>query len=179
MLTGFAGIITATAGLIVALDQAGILSEKKSELEPPLNRFPAEDISPDTSKSSISNEVQDNIEAPVNSAVAEDISRKVSESSAFSEVQDSIEASVNSAITEDPSLKASESSAFREVQAIIDDPDGYTNVRSGPGTQHEIIARVFEGEVFYTAPQPDDWWPVRTKDNKLGYMHISRIEVQN
>jgi hypothetical protein len=67
-----------------------------------------------------------------------------------------------------------------EVEAVIDDPDGYTNIRSGQGTQHSIIVRVNEGEVFYVIPQQSkDWWPVRTKDNKYGYMHRSRIRVQN
>jgi uncharacterized protein YgiM (DUF1202 family) len=66
-----------------------------------------------------------------------------------------------------------------EVRAVIEDPDGYTNIRSGQGTQFSIIARVDEGEVFYTIPQQDDWWPVRTKDEKYGYIHRSRINVQD
>lgn len=67
-----------------------------------------------------------------------------------------------------------------EVEAVIDDPDGYTNIRSGQGTQYSIIARANEGEVFYAIPrQTDDWWAVRTKDNKYGYMHRSRIKMQN
>jgi Bacterial SH3 domain len=67
-----------------------------------------------------------------------------------------------------------------EVEAVIDDPDGYTNIRSGQGTQYSIIARVNKGEVFYAIPQQsDDWWPVRTKDNKYGYIHRSIIRVKN
>ena len=67
-----------------------------------------------------------------------------------------------------------------EVEAGIDDPDGYTNIRSGQGTQYSIIARVTQGEVLYTIPQQsNDWWPVRTKDNKYGYIHRSRIKLQN
>ena len=65
-----------------------------------------------------------------------------------------------------------------EVQAVINDPDGYTKVRSGQGTQHNVIAKVFANEVFYTTPQQSDWWRVRTKDNKCGYIHRSRIRVQ-
>jgi uncharacterized protein YgiM (DUF1202 family) len=66
-----------------------------------------------------------------------------------------------------------------EVRAVIEDPDGYTNIRSGQGTQFSIIVRVNEGEVFYTIPQQGDWWPVRTKDEKYGYIHRSRINVQD
>jgi uncharacterized protein YgiM (DUF1202 family) len=71
------------------------------------------------------------------------------------------------------------SSRSDEVQAVIEDPDGYTNVRSGQGTQFSIIARIDEGEVFYTIPQQGDWWPVRTKNEKYGYIHRSRIKVQD
>jgi hypothetical protein len=66
-----------------------------------------------------------------------------------------------------------------EVQAVINDSDGYTNVRSGQGSKYDIIDRIAQNEVFYTIPQQSDWWPVRTKDNKLGYMHQSRIRIQN
>lgn len=67
-----------------------------------------------------------------------------------------------------------------EVEAVIDDPDGYTNVRLGQGIQYDIIARVDEGEVFYVIPQQNgDWWPVRTQNNEYGYMHRSRIRVSN
>lgn len=68
--------------------------------------------------------------------------------------------------------------ASGEVRAVIDDPDGYTNVRSGQGAEDEIIARVAAGELFYTIPQQGPWWPVRTENNVLGYMHRSRIQVQ-
>jgi hypothetical protein len=65
-----------------------------------------------------------------------------------------------------------------EVQAVIIDPEGYVNVRSGQGIEYNIIARIDEGEIFYTTPQQSSWWPVRTIDDKLGYMHQSRIRVQ-
>lgn len=85
--------------------------------------------------------------------------------------------------TPTPALSPSASETFpisNEVDATIDDPDGYTNIRSGQGTQYSIIARVNEGEVFYTIPQQsNDWWPVRTKDNRYGYLHRSRIKLQN
>lgn len=62
---------------------------------------------------------------------------------------------------------------------MIDDPDGYTNVRAGRGTDHEIVATVVDGEVFYVIPQGDDedWWPVRTADGLSGFIHHSRIRL--
>ncbi len=64
-------------------------------------------------------------------------------------------------------------------RAVIDDPDGYVNVRAGRGTQFEIVAEVREGEVFRVAPKTDEeWWHVLTPDDRAtGFMHSSRIRI--
>jgi hypothetical protein len=64
-----------------------------------------------------------------------------------------------------------------EVRAVVSDPDGFTNLRAGPGTSFEIRTRVREGEVFTTTISPGEWWPVTTKDGVAGYIHRSRIRV--
>jgi len=64
-------------------------------------------------------------------------------------------------------------------RAVIDDPDGYTNVRSGRGTQFDIIAEVRQGEIFRVTPREDaEWWHVLTPDGRaMGFMHRSRIRL--
>jgi hypothetical protein len=64
-----------------------------------------------------------------------------------------------------------------ESQAVINDPDGYTNVRSGPGTRYDVVSRVVEGEIFYVIYQQGNWWRVRTREGISGYMHRSRIKI--
>jgi hypothetical protein len=61
------------------------------------------------------------------------------------------------------------------LDAVIEDPDGYTNVRSGPSAQAPIVGRVEQGEVFQTFRQPGVWWRVRTAAGTVGFMHRSRI----
>lgn len=63
------------------------------------------------------------------------------------------------------------------LRARIDDPDGYTNVRSGAGLGFSVSARVLSGETFYTRVQTGSWWQVRTADGTVGYMHLSRIRL--
>ena len=65
-----------------------------------------------------------------------------------------------------------------ELSATIVDPDGYTNIREGKGTNFKIIGRVLSDEVFYTIPQNGAWWPIRTEDNIYGYIRSNRIKLQ-
>lgn len=61
------------------------------------------------------------------------------------------------------------------VTAVINDPDGYTNLRKAPDGKSAIIGRVDKENSFSTHPQAGDWWQVRVDGNTQGYMHKSRI----
>ncbi len=67
----------------------------------------------------------------------------------------------------------------QKLEAVIDDIDGYTNIRSGPGTQYEIVSKVADNEIFYIVSQQGNWWKVKTKEGKYGYIHNSRIRLKN
>lgn len=69
-----------------------------------------------------------------------------------------------------------DASRFR-LAAVIDDPDGYTNVRAAPGTNAAIVARVVAGEAFTTYEQSGTFWAVRTAEGVSGYMARSRIRL--
>ena len=66
---------------------------------------------------------------------------------------------------------------FFHLTAVIDDPDGFTNLRSQKSASSAVVARVNQGEQFFTYPQEGSWWQVMTADGKVGYMHVSRIKV--
>lgn len=58
------------------------------------------------------------------------------------------------------------------------DPDGYTNVRSGPGTNHPIVSRIYDDEEFEFCETSGSWWEVFYEGEQewyVGYMHKSRI----
>lgn len=61
------------------------------------------------------------------------------------------------------------------VEAVIDDPDGYTNVRAQANGQSAIIGRVESGATFQTHPQNTDWWKMQISGNRTGFIHRSRI----
>ena len=64
------------------------------------------------------------------------------------------------------------------LEAVIDDPDKFTNIRSLPEKQGQIVAKVTENQTFLTYDQDKNWWQVRTADGKTGYIHISRIKLK-
>ncbi|NJM16223.1 MAG: SH3 domain-containing protein, partial [Bacteroidales bacterium] len=61
--------------------------------------------------------------------------------------------------------------------AVINDKDGYTNVREEPYGEAKILWVVSEGEKFYFTPNSDkNWWKVESYDGqKKGYMYQNRI----
>ena len=68
---------------------------------------------------------------------------------------------------------------FEGQPAVVNDPDGYTNIRSGEGTNYNILGVVYEGEVFYAIRNNNnDWWRIKTKNGIIGYMHKNRIRLQ-
>lgn len=63
------------------------------------------------------------------------------------------------------------------LAAVIEDPDGFTNIRSGASTQAAIVGKVLEGEKFLTYKQPGSWWRVRKADGTTGFMFRKYIRL--
>ena len=64
----------------------------------------------------------------------------------------------------------------------VSDPDGYTNIRSGPSTSNAIKSRYNSGDYLYYTPENNGWSKVYsgTKSSTfMGYMHTSRIQRIN
>ncbi|WP_083190029.1 SH3 domain-containing protein [Chryseobacterium artocarpi] len=63
-----------------------------------------------------------------------------------------------------------------QSSAIIIDPDGYTNLRKDKNTSSEILQKVKSGEHIEVLDNTGDWFLVKTKEGKEGYIHKSRIK---
>ena len=70
--------------------------------------------------------------------------------------------------------------ASARTRAVINDPDGFTNVRAEPRENAAVVARVNAGEIFdfeYDATGKGTWWKVKLASGKAGWMHSSRIRI--
>ncbi|MGN7819438.1 SH3 domain-containing protein [Chitinophaga sp. 22536] len=63
---------------------------------------------------------------------------------------------------------------------IIQDKDGYTNVREGAGISRKIADKVLNGEIVYAWEREGDWCDVNYRRNgeiQGGFVHSSRIKM--
>jgi len=63
------------------------------------------------------------------------------------------------------------------LPAVIEDPDGFTYVRSMKSSASQIVAKINKNERFCTFHQSENWWQVKTAQGKVGDVHVSRIKL--
>lgn len=65
-----------------------------------------------------------------------------------------------------------------EFRGVIDDPDGYVNLRKDKRADAPVVAKVKAGEPFeFQKKEKDDWCHVKLESGVGGWMHYSRIKL--
>jgi len=65
-----------------------------------------------------------------------------------------------------------------EFRGVIDDPDGYVNLRKEKRADAQVIAKVKASEPFkFKKKEGEDWCEVKLKSGVSGWMHCSRIKL--
>lgn len=67
--------------------------------------------------------------------------------------------------------------ALKAVYGVINDPDGFTNLRTGPGTDYAIISEINQNERFEVINRDGEWWLAKTASGYVGYIHSSRVRM--
>lgn len=60
----------------------------------------------------------------------------------------------------------------------VQDRDGYTNIRKGPGTNYAIVRQYNSGDYLYYTPLKNGWskvYSAKSSSSYMGYMSTSRI----
>jgi len=63
--------------------------------------------------------------------------------------------------------------------AMINDSDGFTNVRKDKSIDSQIVIKINTGQLFYCESSSEDWWLVSffpADDKGIGYVHKSHIK---
>jgi len=58
---------------------------------------------------------------------------------------------------------------------VINDPDGYTNVRQDPDPGSKVIFRFTKGDLFLCEQGKGSWWRVKDFFQNTGFIHKSRV----
>jgi tetratricopeptide (TPR) repeat protein len=65
-----------------------------------------------------------------------------------------------------------------EFRGLIDDPDGYVNLRKDKRADAPVVTKVKAGEPFeFQKKEHDDWCHVKLESGVGGWMHYSRIKL--
>ena len=89
--------------------------------------------------------------------------------------EDSKEATVKAVVVEEASEEASEG-YVNDIYGIINDPDGYTNVREHRSVKSDILFSIEENRRFKIISQDSNWWLIEYNEQQ-GYMFKSRIDI--
>lgn len=60
---------------------------------------------------------------------------------------------------------------------MINDPDGFVNVRADRSIDAEILFKINVNDFFLCEPTTDNWWKIVDFHGKTGFVHKSRIQL--
>ena len=66
----------------------------------------------------------------------------------------------------------------KNLTYIVDDPDGYSNLRKGKSTSSDILEKVRTGQNVQLIEKSGDWYLVKTKAGNQGYVYKTKIKVE-
>nr|AOE11552.1 hypothetical protein [uncultured bacterium] len=85
---------------------------------------------------------------------------------------------ISNNIYKDNNLNTKEMAEVEDINlAIITDPNGTTNVRSGKGTNNPVIYELKTNETFDVYPSNDKWWLVKLNNKQKGYIFYDRVSL--
>jgi hypothetical protein len=71
------------------------------------------------------------------------------------------------------------SDSGKSKNGLINDPDGYVNIRQEQNTQSEIVGQIKKGEVFRYWELPTNWCVVETEAGLRGFVYKDRIKEKS
>jgi hypothetical protein len=67
---------------------------------------------------------------------------------------------------------------YTSLGYVINDTDGFTNLRKEKNASSEILQKIQTGEEITILDESSDWWLVQTKQGKKGYVYKTKIKLE-
>jgi uncharacterized protein YgiM (DUF1202 family) len=61
--------------------------------------------------------------------------------------------------------------------AMVNDPDGWVNVRELPNTSSNVLFKLSNKQIVFIVDKTENWYRIRTEDNRFGYIYFDRLEL--
>ncbi len=99
---------------------------------------------------------------------------------AFFSCKDKEVSKVNNVVhVEDTKYYSPNNEEYTTKIGLINDPDGYTNVRLKPDSESLVVGTISKNEYFFYTISNSNWYSVKTLKGLKGYVHKSRINNAN
>jgi hypothetical protein len=81
-------------------------------------------------------------------------------------------------ITNDKPIKQKEERTVEAQKlAMVNDSDGWVNVRELPNTSSKVLFKLNNKQIVFIVDKTENWYRIRTDDNRFGYIYFDRLEL--
>lgn len=74
-------------------------------------------------------------------------------------------------------ITENKSSAVLQQLAIVDDPDGWVNVRKTSSVTSDIIFKIDNQQIVSIISKENNWYKIKTTNNQIGFIYYDRLEL--
>lgn len=78
-----------------------------------------------------------------------------------------------------PDASCKDADEVVNVNAAVRSSDGYANLRWGPGTDYNIIGRVYNGTIVWALEKNGSWVRCATQDGRIGYISKGLLKLES
>ena len=76
-----------------------------------------------------------------------------------------------------PSKQKEELVVKTQQFAVVNDPDGWVNVRELPSAYSKVLFKLDNKQGVNIVNKTENWYKIRTNDNRFGYIYFDRLEL--
>jgi uncharacterized protein YgiM (DUF1202 family) len=76
-------------------------------------------------------------------------------------------------------IKINELKELKKQYALINDPDGWVNLRVAPNVTSEVIRKIENGYRVEILDRQGNWAKIKTSIDEIGFVYYNRLNYEN